>query len=116
MPADRRITINVSAEGHRDQHGDYVPGAVTPIAAWASRRDVSQELKVSRDGTRDLASRDWRVRWDSRIANSPARLLKVVDEGVEFIIVNMAEVTQQRERGAPELRRKFIDLEGVFST
>ena len=32
MPADRRITINVSAEGTRnEQHGEYVPGAITPI-------------------------------------------------------------------------------------
>ena len=115
MPADRRITINVTSEGHRNDFGEFVDGEITPIEAWASRRDVSQELKVLREGTRDQASRDWRVRWDSRIANSPARLLKVVDGGVTFNIINKVEVTRQR-RGEPDLRRKFIDLEGVFST
>ena len=35
MPADRRIIINVMAEGTRppELQGEYVPGEVTPIAA-----------------------------------------------------------------------------------
>ena len=71
---------------------------------------MSQELKVLREGTRDQASRDWRVRWDSRIANSPARLLKVVDAEVTFDIINKVEVTRRR-RGEPDLRRRFLDLD-----
>ena len=74
MPMDRRIIINVSIEGSRNEHGEHVPGAVTALRVWASRRDVGQELKVERQGTRDETSRDWRVRWDSRIANSPTSL------------------------------------------
>ena len=48
---------------------------------WASRRDVGQERKLERQGTRDETSRDWRVRWDARIALSPTSLLKVEDGG-----------------------------------
>ena len=32
MPADRRIVVNVTSEGYRNEHGEYVPGAVTAIA------------------------------------------------------------------------------------
>ena len=111
MPADRRITINVSEEGRRDEHGEHVPGAVTALGVWASRRDVGQERKLERQGTRDETSRDWRIRWDSRIARSPTSLLKVEDGGETFIITNMVEVIEQR--GAPDLRRRFLDLQGI---
>ena len=111
MPADRRITVNVSTEGHRNEHGDYIPGPVTAIGAWASRRDVDQVRKLERGGTRDQTSRDWRVRWDSRIANSPTSLLQVEDGAETFTVINMVEVTEQRR--APDLRRRFLDLQGI---
>ena len=88
-----------------------MPGAVTALGVWASRRDVGQECKLERQGTRDETSRDWRIRWDSRIALSPTTLLKVEDGGETFTITNMVEVTQQR--GAPDLRRRFLDLQGI---
>ena len=117
MAADRRITVNVSEPGYRDPalQGEWVPGTVTPINVWASRRDQSQELKVLSGGTRDETSRDWRVRWDSRIASSPVARLKVEDGGETFTITNMVEVTRQR-RGEPDLRRKWIDLQGVHGS
>ena len=43
MPADRRVTVKVSATGTRDSNGEFVDGDVTPIGLWASRRDKSQE-------------------------------------------------------------------------
>ena len=115
MPADRRITVNVSAEGYRDNTGEYVPGAVTPIAVWASRRDVSQERVLERGGTRDETSRDWRIRWNALIAKTANSLLKVEDEGETFSIRNMVEVIEQRG-GAPDLRHKFLDLTGIGSS
>ncbi len=114
MPADRRIIINVSTEGSCDEHGEHVPGAVTALGVWASRRDVGQELKVERQGTRDETSRDWRIRWDSRIANSKTANLEVVDGAESFAISNMVEVTRQGQ-GAPDLRRRFLDLQGIRS-
>ena len=116
MPADRRITINVSAEGTRnEQHGEYVPGAITPIGAWASRRDQSLTDIATEGGTRGQGRRTWRIRWDSRIARSPTSLLTVEDGALTFTISNMVEVTQQR-RGGPDLRRRFLDLEGLHET
>ena len=111
MPADRRITINVSAEGHRNEQGEYIPGVTTPIAAWARRRDISEERRFDRGGTRSETTRDWRVRWDRRIALSPTLLLKVEDGGETFTITNMVEVTAQR--GGPDIRRRFLDLQGI---
>ena len=113
MPADRRITIDVSEPGYRDEHGELIPGAVLTIEAWATRMDVSQERKVERGGTREETSRDWRIRWDRRIATSPTTLLHVVDEHLVFTVHNMVEVTAQR--GGVNLRRKFLDLQGVRS-
>ena len=115
MTADRRIIVKVQGEGFRDPdlQGEFVPGAVTPIAVWASRRDVSQELKIEREGTRDETSRDWRVRWNSLIASSKTVNLKVVEGAETFQIINMVEVTQQG-RGEPDLRRRFLDLQGRY--
>ena len=112
MPADRRITINVSEKPTRDENGEVVYGAVTPLGVWATRRDVGQERKTERQGTRDETSRDWRVRWDSRIASSPTSLLEVEDGEETFTITNMVEVTEQRG-GTPNLRRRFLDLQGI---
>ena len=113
---DRRITVQVTSEGHRDPdlQGEYVPGTVTTIGAWARRRDVSSERRHEVGGTRAETIRDWRVRWNSLIASSKPTNLQVVDGGESFNVINMAEVTQQG-RDEPDLRRKWIDLTGVRS-
>ena len=111
MPADRRITVQIQAPGMRNEHGRFVPGAVTALGVWASRRDVSQELKVERGGTRDETTRDWRIRWNSLIASSTTANLEVIDGAETFTINNMVEVT--RRRGEVNLRRRFLDLQGI---
>ena len=116
MPADRRITVNLSAEGTRNQQGEYVPGAVTPIEMWATRRDVGQELKIERQGTRDETSRDWRIRWDSRIASSPTSLLKVEDGGGGIrgrLSPSPTWLKSRSNGGGQDIRRRFIDLQGI---
>ena len=114
MPADRRIIVNVMAEGFRDpdRQGEYVEGEVTPIGAWARRRDVNEERRHFRGGTRSETTRDWRIRWHAQIAGTPVARLKVEDGGDTFNVINMVEVTEQRG-GAPDLRRRFLDLQGV---
>ena len=114
MPADRRIIVQVQGEGLRDPdlQGEFVPGEIVDYPVWASRRDVGQELKIEREGARDETSRDWRIRWNSKIASTPTARLKVEDGAETFQVVNMVEVTQQRG-GAPDLRRRFLDLQGI---
>ena len=84
------------------------------IRTWASRRDRTQEDIHEEGGVRDEARRDWRIRWDSRIANSSTRDIAVVDGTETFTISNMVEVTRQRQ--GQDLRRRWIDLQGVHST
>ena len=115
MPADRRITINVTSDGYRNELGEFVEGTVTPLEVWASRRDKFLTDIATEGGTRDQGRRNWRIRWDARIANSPTRRLGVVDGTLTFTISNMVEVTRQR-RGEQDLRRRFLDLEGLYET
>ena len=113
MPADRRIVVQIQIEGYRDPalQGEFVPGHYVDHPRWASRKDVGQALKIESGGTRDATSRDWRIRWDATIAAMPTSLLRVIDGDMIFAIVNMVEVNQQR--GEPDLRRKFLDLQGL---
>ena len=60
----------------------------------------------------DTTRRDWRLRWDSRIAEIPVSRLAVVDGGLTFNVLNVVEVTGRRG----ELRRRFLDIQGVHST
>ena len=114
MPADRRITVNVEAEGDYNQYGEYVDGAVTPIEVWANRRDRRQEDIAEEGGMRDETRRDWRIRWDKRIASVPTSRLAVVDGAGTFSVLNVVEVTRQRQ--GQDLRRRLLDVQGVYST
>ena len=114
MPADRLITVNITTPGMRNQHGEYVEGATIAVRSWASRRDRSQEDIEQEGGTRDEVRRDWVIRWDSRIALTPPSRLAVEDSGVTFNVLNMVEVTRQGR--APDLRRRFLDVQGVHTT
>ena len=115
MPADRKLTINVTTPGMRNMHGEYVPGSTTAIAVWASRRDRSAEDVATEGGARGETRRDWRIRWDGRIALTPVSQLEVMDGGVSFNILKLIEVTRQG-RGQPDLRRRFLDVQGVHTT
>lgn len=115
MPADRRIIVNVEALGTRNDQGEYVPGPVTAINVWASKRDKSQEDIQQEGGARNETRRDWVIRWDRRIALTPPSRLEVEDEGDTFNVLNLTEVTR-RGRGQPDLRRRFLEIQGVFTT
>ena len=94
--------------------GEYVAGSTTAIAVWASKRDKSQEDIEQEGGTSTSTRRDWRIRWDRRIALTPVAMLDVVDEGLTFNVLNMVEVTRQG-RGQADLRRRFLDVQGVHT-
>ena len=115
MPADRQIIVSVQATGSRDEHGEYVPGPSTDIRTWASKRDRSAEDVATEGGQRGETRRDWRVRWDSRIVATLVSLLSVTDDGQIFNVLNVVEPTRQG-RGQADLRRRFLDLQGVSTT
>lgn len=115
MPADRLITVNVYAAGARNEHGIYEEGPLSQYRQWATRRDLTQEDIESEAGIRDSTRRDWRIRWDSRIARVKVVFLEVVDGGETFNVENMVEVTRGG-RGRQDLRRRFLDIQGVYTT
>ena len=110
MPADRQITVNVYGPYTRNQDNEEVRGELTPIPVWASCRDRSQEDIQQEGGSLTSIRRDWRVPYDARYAETPTLLLEVVDGAFTFDVVNMIEVT--RQRGQPDLRRRFVDIQG----
>ena len=114
---DRRVIIQLMAMGYRDPdtQGEYVPGEITDYPVWARRRDVSQELKIEQSGASDATHRDWRVRFNPLFINTPLSLLTVVDGIDTFSVINVVEVTEQRY-GAPDLRRKWLDITGNHSS
>ena len=112
MPTDRLITVTLTTEGMRNQVGVYVPGAVTTVRTWATRMDKSQEDKEQEGGILDVTRRNWRIRWDSRLADMPISQMAIVDGPTTFNVLNMIEVTGRRG----ELRRRWLEIEGVFTT
>ena len=115
MPADRIISVAITSPGMRNQFGEYVEGTTASIRTYATRRDRSAEDIATEGGMRNETRRDWRIRWDSRIASAPVSMLSIVDGGQTFNALNMTEVTRQG-RGQADLRRRFLDLQGVFTT
>ena len=113
MPADRKITVNVEAEGTRNSMGEYIPGPTTAHTVWASKYDVSLVDVLETGGARQEVQRRWRIRYSGVIYETPTARLEVVDGGVTFSVVSMAEVTRQRE--ASDLRRRWIELTGAYT-
>ena len=112
MPSGRRITINVSEPSTRNDQGESVPGAVTALGAWARRRDLDAKKVFETGGTRGEITREWRVRWNGQIARAALTELEVEDETDTFRVNSMTEVTEQG-RGQPDLRKRWIDLQGI---
>ena len=111
MPLDRRITINVSTEGRRNEFGEYVEGSTISHGVWATRMDRSQKDIEDEGGTLTSSRRDYRVRWFPELAASPVALVEVVDDEVTFNVLNMIE-----ETGRDGItRRRWLRISGVYS-
>ena len=115
MPADRRITVNVEAESTRNEYNEYVPGEVTTYNVWASKYDLRLIDVEEAGGVRSEVTRRWRLRYDGRIYDTPVARLGVVDGTQTFDITQVREVTTQG-RDLPDLRRRFMELTGIFTT
>ena len=111
MPADRLITITTETPGHRNDQGVYIPGQSVARRVWATRMDRSLEDVAEEGGQRDETRRDWRIRWRSDVAALAPSDMKVTDEGQDFDVQNMIEVTDEGRT-----RRRFLDVQGVYTT
>ena len=115
MPADRVITVNVMGEETRDEHGEAVPGVVVPVRTWASIRDRDLRDIEEEGGSRAEARRDWVIRFDARIYGHHPTLLAIVDGAQTWNVLGVSELTRQR-RGEADLRRRFLTIQGVYTT
>ena len=112
MPTlDRRIVVNVTGPDTRNQHGEVVPGVVTPLPVWSTRVDLGNEDIEQSGGTLGLTTRDYIVRYDARIADAGAALLGVVDGPLTLEVTNATEASGDRVE-----RRKFIKIQAVGVT
>ena len=111
MPLDRRITLEVQAEGSYVD-GEYVAGAATTHELWASRMDASLEDIDEAGGSRDETLRSWRVRWIEPLASAEnVSRITVIEDGARFAVVNVSEETNQGRT-----RRRWMLVEGVRSS
>ena len=113
MPVDRIITLRIHAEGMRDEHGEYVPGAATDYTVWASRFDATLRDIEESGGTRNETQRDWRIRYRADVAAIvELTRLEVIENGVQFNVQNVIEETGRDGK----TRRRWLRITGVHST
>ena len=105
---DRRITINIQAEGEYVR-GEFVEGEPTPHSVWASRRDLSQEDTIDAGGQRTEKRRTWRIRWRRDFADMDVQRIGVVDGADTFNVLNFREDTGRDM----DVRRRWLVIEGL---
>ena len=105
MALDRRITIRIRAEGTRDGHGEYVPGAVTEYPVWAEQRGAGSADTVTPQGTEVTAVRAYTVRHFEALAEAPISRVDVVDHRGH--VWNAENITLS------DARRRFIDISAL---
>ena len=109
MPTlDRRIIVNLTGPITRNEHGEDVPGVVTPLRLWATRIDLTNEDIEQTGGTYGLTTRDYIVRFDDRITSTLTSDLAVVDGPLTLNVTNVTEASGERVE-----RRKFIRIQAV---
>ena len=103
---DRLIILTVTTTS-RNQYGEAVESS-SDHRVWATRTDQSLEEMTEEGGDRDEGRRDWRIRWSSLFAGMQPSALSVTENGLTWNVINIIEV--------PDMRRRFLDLQGVRST
>ena len=109
MPMDRRVIIQLMAEGYRDPdlQGEYVPGDITAFPRWATEQSAGSVDTNTIGGVRVDRSINFTVRWFKALADTPINFVSVV--GSDGQTYNADNVTMSDERN------RFIIIEGVLS-
>ena len=105
MTLDRIIDLNIQDEGDRDDTGEFVPGEVTSSRVWAERDDKALEDIEQEGGSRNVARRNYRLRWRSDLAATVPTNITIMDGSQVFQVSNIVE----EEEGYG--RRRFMVLE-----
>ena len=102
---DRIVTLNIQAEGDRDDTGEFVPGKVTTSRVWATRDDRSLENVIEAGGARGIAERGYKVRWRSDLASTLPTNVSIRDGSQSFQVSNVTEDSEGQGR------RRYLLLE-----
>ena len=105
MPADRRVIIQLQAEGYRDNGGLWVEGEITDYPRWATEQGAGSVDTATIGGTRVDRTINFTVRWFKVLADTPVDRVGVV--GSDGFTYNADNVTASDER------KRFITIEGV---
>ena len=114
MPLDTRITIEIAAEGHRNQFGEYVPpGNPTLYPVWADTGGVGISDTVSTGGVEGIRGMAATVRWFRELVIAPNRLVHVIDAfNLRWEVDNINTSDQRRRWIGMYLFRLDSDPEG----
>ena len=123
MPTlDRKILVRHTPPGMRNQYGEFVAGTPVNYPVWATVMPKSLTDIHEEGGARGEARRDWRIRWVDGLYGVNTALLTVTDgeridetgDSVPWVwsVANLVEFVGRNG----ELRRRWMTIEGLFST
>ena len=104
MPFDTRITVLIEAEGHRDEHGEYVDGPTTEYARWCDESGAGSGDQATGGGLVLTQGRTFVVRWFRELAVAPETFVKVRD--------NLGLIWGSDGIGISDARKRFIVISG----
>lgn len=78
---DRRITLHIQAEGHRDDRGVYVPGPVTDVEVWAQVTEGGQSDVLFGQALIVVSRAVFSIRWRADVAATPVSRLGLTFDG-----------------------------------
>ena len=118
---DRLITVTYTPPGTRNMYGEFVEGTPVVYPVWAEVMPKSLTDIAEEGGQRGEARRDWRIRWVDGLYGVPTNLLTVTDDeriddtgdAVPWVwsVENLTEYVGRNG----EYRRRFMDVEGLYS-
>ncbi len=105
---DRRITVRVASEGGTNQFGEPTPSTTIDYDVWATRLDGTEGFAATEAGIRLDPTLNYRIRWRSDVAGTPAYNLTVIpDQGGAARQVEQVSEYTTRDGTA---RRRWLDL------
>lgn len=112
MPLGRLVQVEIFARGTRNEHGEYIPGAVTFKGnVWTERRDLDLEAIIDEGGTTSAFRRTWRIRWDQDLYDAALDFLArvvVTDNGLPFMTQSVIEDESSQ-------RRRYLLITGTHT-
>ena len=114
MPLDRRITLRIRGDATYDDCDRPVQGEFVDHGIWASRHDFGTRYWLGFEGSRTTQDTAYRIRFRSDLASRriDGDRLNIIDDGVHYRVIEVAEVSDENFQRSSN-RRRFQDLRAV---